>query len=152
MFRKKGAVANTIECLIGASTRVDGNIVFNGGLRIDGHVRGDVVAANEKAGLLVIGEHARVEGDVTAVHLISNGVIEGSVAVAGTVELQPKARISGELRYKALEMQSGAVVEGVLMQIDGEADVARPALKLASSGPLPEPADVRLPAPRSARH
>ena len=131
MFRKKSAVPNTIECLIGASTRVEGNVVFHGGLRVDGHVRGDVIAGGDKPGMLVIGENARIEGDVEAAHLIVNGSIEGSIAVTGPVELQSKARISGELRYRTLEVQSGAVIEGLLSQIDSEG--LRPGLKLASS-------------------
>ncbi len=135
MFRKKSAVTNTIECLIGASTRVEGNVVFHGGLRIDGHVRGDVVAGGDRPGMLVVGEHARVEGDVVAAHLIVNGVIEGSITVSGLVELQSKARVSGELRYKSLEIQGGAIVEGLVSQVDSES--LRPGLKLATSQDAP---------------
>ena len=131
MFRKKSGVKATIDSLIGASTRMDGNVVFHGGLRIDGHVRGDVLAAGETPGMLVIGEHARVDGDIVAAHLIVSGIVHGSVTVSGLVELQPKARIIGDLRYRSLEIQQGAIVEGALSQFDGE--VTRRGLKLATS-------------------
>ncbi len=131
MFRKKSGVKATIDSLIGASTRMEGNVVFHGGLRIDGQVRGDVLAAGETPGMLVIGEHARVEGDIVAAHLIVSGVVQGSVTVSGLVELQPKARITGEVRYRSIEIHQGAIVEGMLSRFDGEA--ARPGLKLASS-------------------
>ena len=131
MFRKKSGVKATIDSLIGASTRMDGNVVFHGGLRIDGHVRGDVLAAGEAPGMLVIGEHARVDGDITAAHLIVSGIVEGSVTVSGLVELQPKARITGDVRYRSIEIHQGAVVEGMLSRFDGE--IARPGLKLAAS-------------------
>lgn len=131
MFRKKSGVKATIDSLIGAATRMEGNVVFHGGLRIDGHVRGDVLSAGDKPGLLVIGEHARVEGDIVAAHLIVSGVVQGSVTVSGPVELHPKARITGELRYRTLEIQQGAIVEGMLSRFDGEG--ARPGLKLATS-------------------
>ncbi len=131
MFGKKSGVKATIDSLIGASTRMDGNVVFHGGLRIDGHVRGDVLAAGEAPGMLVIGEHARVDGDIVAAHLIVSGIVNGSVTVSGLVELQPKARISGDVRYRSIEIRQGAIVEGMLARFDGE--LARPGLKLAAS-------------------
>lgn len=131
MFRKKTGVKATIDSLIGASTRLDGNVVFHGGLRIDGHVRGDVLAAGDAPGMLVIGEHARVDGDIVAAHLIVSGIVEGSVTVSGVVELQPKARITGDVRYRSIEIRQGAVIEGLLSRFDGES--AKPGLKLAAS-------------------
>ena len=127
MFNRKTAPKTTIDSLIGASTRLEGNVVFQGGLRIDGSVRGDVIAGDGSAGLLVIGENGRVDGDIVAVHLIVNGTVNGSITVSGVVELQPKARITGELRYRAVEVHRGAMVEGIMSHFDG--DLVRPDLK-----------------------
>lgn len=140
MFRKKSVVNNTIDTLIGAETRLEGNIVFQGGLRIDGHVRGDVVASSDAPTLLVIGEHASVEGDVVAARLIVNGRLAGVCTIGGEVEVQAKAHIRGTLRYRSIEIQRGAVVEASLEAVDGES--SRPGLKLASP---PRPADVDPP-------
>ncbi len=131
MFRKKSTARSTIDSLVGASTRLEGNLAFQGGLRIDGQVRGDVIANGEGPSLVVIGEQARVEGAVVASHLIVNGILEGSASVAGMIELQSKARVSGELCYQSIEIHRGAVVEAALAHFDGE--VPRPGLKLASS-------------------
>ena len=130
MFRKP-RVKTTIDSLIGAATRLDGNVVFHGGLRIDGHVRGDVVAADGAAGLLVIGEQGRVDGDIVASHLIVGGTVAGTATVSGPVELLPKARVSGELRYRTVEVHLGALVEGILSHFDG--DLVRPDLKLGAA-------------------
>lgn len=129
MFKKKSGPRTTIDSLIGATTRMEGDVVFTGGLRIDGHVRGDVIASEDVAGLLVIGESGRVDGNIVAQHLIVNGAIQGTVTVSGLVELQPKAKVSGELRYRSIEIHRGAVVEGILAHFDG--DLVRPELKLA---------------------
>ena len=51
-----------IDCLIGAGTSIEGNVAFSGGLRVDGTVRGNIVAEEGKPGTLVISEQARVEG------------------------------------------------------------------------------------------
>ena len=126
MFGKKNK--STIETLIGVSTRIEGDIHFKGGLRIDGQVHGSVIAEPDSAGMLVISENARVEGAVRGAHLVINGEIVGAVHSSELLELQPKARITGDVVYKALEMHGGAVVSGRLTPGEG----AEPLLKLAA--------------------
>lgn len=120
---------NTIDSLIGVSTTIEGNLLFKGGLRIDGQVKGSVIAETDSISMLVISEHAKVEGEVRVAHLIVNGEIIGPVHSSELLELQPKARITGDVFYKALEMHSGALVSGKLMHDQ----VVEPVLKLALS-------------------
>ncbi len=114
MFGKKknGSAAN-IDCLISAKTRVEGDIRFEGGLRVDGQVKGNL--QGKPASLLVISEQARLEGEVVAAQAIVNGTVLGTVQVSDRLELQPKARITGDVHYRTLEMHPGAVVEGRLI-------------------------------------
>lgn len=105
---------NTIDSLIGASTKIEGNVFFKGGLRIDGNVKGNVVAESGDTSMLVISEQAKVEGEIRVAHLVVNGEIVGSVYSSELLELQPKARITGDVYYKALEMHGGALVSGKL--------------------------------------
>ena len=89
---------NTIDTLIGTKTEIKGDITFSGGLRIDGTVRGGVrCAEGEKAGMLVISELGAVEGEVRAAHLVVAGRINGPVFASELIELQPKARVSGDV-------------------------------------------------------
>lgn len=120
---------STIDSLIGISTNIEGNVHFKGGLRIDGHVKGNVVADTEEPSMLVISEHAKVEGEVRVAHLVVNGEIVGSVFSSELLELQPRARITGDVCYKALEMHGGALVAGKLTHDQ----VGEPVLKLALS-------------------
>ncbi|MDB5798909.1 MAG: polymer-forming cytoskeletal protein, partial [Paucimonas sp.] len=94
---------NTIDSLIGLSTRIKGDLHFKGGLRIDGIVHGNVTADPDEPSMLVISEHARVEGEVRVAHLVVNGEILGPVHSSELLELQPHARITGDVYYKALE-------------------------------------------------
>lgn len=105
---------NTIDCLIGSTTHIKGEVNFKGGLRVDGHITGNINAEAEESSVLVVSEHAKIKGQVRAVHLIVNGEIEGDVYSAELIELQPNARIVGNIYYKALEMHSGAKVTGKL--------------------------------------
>ena len=117
MFGGKGGSKphNNIECLIGAGTTVEGSIIFAGGLRVDGRVRGDVIAADGKPGTLVLSEQAQIEGEIRVSHVVINGTVIGPVHAAEYVELQPKANVTGDVHYKTLEIQLGAVVQGRLV-------------------------------------
>jgi cytoskeletal protein CcmA (bactofilin family) len=119
----------TIDSLIGISTRIEGNVRFQGGLRIDGQVKGNVIAEGEEPCMLVISEHAKVEGEVRAAHVVVNGEIVGPVYSSELLELQPRARITGDVNYKALEMHGGALVAGKLTHDQ----IGEPVLKLALS-------------------
>jgi len=119
----------TIDSLIGISTKIEGNVRFQGGLRIDGQVKGNVIGEGEEPCMLVISEHAKVEGEVRAAHVVVNGEIIGPVYSSELLELQPRARITGDVNYKALEMHGGALVAGKLTH----EQVGEPVLKLALS-------------------
>lgn len=128
--KKSGKPQNRIDSLIGAGTRVEGNLVFTGGLRVDGEIRGNVTVDKGQPGTLVISEQARVEGEITVSHLVVNGTIIGPVHVTETLELQPCARVTGDVEYMSLEMQQGAVVQGRLIH---QANAKTVELKLATS-------------------
>jgi cytoskeletal protein CcmA (bactofilin family) len=115
MFGKKSRMPQKrIDSLIGAGTVVDGDVTFTGGLRIDGHVRGNVIAANSGPGTLVVSEQAKVDGQIRVSHVVINGTVNGPVTADDYLELQPKARILGDVSYKMLEMHVGAVIQGRL--------------------------------------
>lgn len=118
MFGKKndGKPQGRIDSLIGAGTRVEGGICFSGGLRVDGEVVGSVEAAEgASSSTLVVSEHARIEGAVSVAHLVINGTVVGPVGVTGTLEMQSKAKIVGDVSYAIIEMHQGAVIEGRLL-------------------------------------
>lgn len=120
-----------IRSLVGEGMRVQGELRFTEGLRIDGEVHGDVIAADEGGGsILVISENARVHGKVKAGHVIINGEVVGPVHSSELLELQPKARIVGDVRYEILEMHQGATLDGELKSLK---TAEKPTLKLAAS-------------------
>lgn len=121
-FKKSNRVQNTIDTLIGVGTRVEGNILFSGGLRIDGTVIGDVTEPNDQPSTLILSELGRIEGAITASKLVVNGTVVGPVKAAQFIELQTKARVSGDVCYNTLEMHTGAVIEGKLVYLDNNAD------------------------------
>jgi cytoskeletal protein CcmA (bactofilin family) len=123
---------NRIDSLVGAGTRIEGNVSFTGGLRVDGEIRGNVIADLSKPSTLVLSEQARVDGEIRVTHLVVNGTIVGPVNASDYLELQSKAKVTGDVHYKTLEIQLGAIVEGRLIHL-AEAEDKVVAFKLGAS-------------------
>jgi cytoskeletal protein CcmA (bactofilin family) len=120
-----------IKSLIAPGTLITGNITFTEGLRIDGEVNGNVTASENQPSMLVISETANVQGEIQADHVIINGKVTGPIHARDLLELQPKAQITGDVSYKALEMHQGATIAGQLRPMMLEEE--KPLLKLAAN-------------------
>ncbi|OFZ97091.1 MAG: cell shape determination protein CcmA [Betaproteobacteria bacterium RIFCSPLOWO2_02_FULL_62_17] len=132
MFRKQPSKPqNRIDSLIGVGTKIEGNVLFSGGLRVDGEIIGNVTASPDQSSTLVLSEHARIDGEIKVSHLVINGAVNGPVYAAEFLELQSHSRIKGDVHYNSLEMHLGAIVEGRLVHRSSEAKGVE--LKLASS-------------------
>lgn len=132
MFGKSSKPNNRIDSLIGAGTIIEGNVVFSGGLRIDGEIRGNVSGSGEQAGTLVLSEQARIDGEVNVSHLVLNGTVNGPVRSTEFLELQPNARVNGDVEYSNIEIHLGAIVQGRLIHQSNTA-AKTVELKLAAS-------------------
>ena len=119
---KTSRARSRIGSLIGAGTRIRGKVVFVGGLRIDGEINGDVSVPCSETGTLVVGEQARIDGKLTAPHLLINGTISGPTISTEFVELQSRARVNGNIYYKGIAMHPGASVDGKLVHCKSDKD------------------------------
>ncbi|NBX05082.1 MAG: polymer-forming cytoskeletal protein [Betaproteobacteria bacterium] len=128
MFNKKKQPP--LKSLIAAGTHLLGDMAFSEGLRVECQVTGNLTAQEASASILVIAETAVVDGNIGADHIIINGAVNGSVHAKMLLELQPKARIRGDVTYGALEMHEGALIDGRLTPLLPE---EKHALKLAAS-------------------
>ncbi len=129
MFNKKKQPP--IKSLIAEGSLIEGNIHFVDGLRVDGGVIGNVRADSKQSSILVVSELAHIVGEIEADHIIINGSVKGPVHAREMLELQPKARIEGDVHYAALEMHQGALITGLLRPL--LAGEEKPALKLAAN-------------------
>ncbi len=134
MFRKKvNKPQSRIDSLIGVGTQIEGNVTFSGGLRVDGEIKGNVVAAEGQPSTLVVSEQASIDGEIHVSHLVVNGSINGPVHSAEFLELQARSRVKGDVHYNTLEMHLGAVVDGRLVHISSVTESSKTVeLKIAS--------------------
>jgi len=112
MFGNKSNKPSPIDSLIGSGSTITGDVQFTGGLRVDGCVKGNIKAVGEKPGTLVLSEMAKVEGEIDVGHVVINGTVAGPVRAKEYLELLPKARVTGDVTYKTIEIHVGAIVMG----------------------------------------
>ncbi len=115
MFGNKSNKPSPIDSLIGSGSTITGDVHFTGGLRVDGCVKGNIKAVGDKPGTLVLSEMAKVEGEIDVGHVVINGTVAGPVRAKEYLELLPKARVTGDVNYKTIEIHVGAIVMGRMM-------------------------------------
>jgi cytoskeletal protein CcmA (bactofilin family) len=114
--------ATRIDTLIGQHTEVLGDIKFNGGLHIDGTIKGNVIAESESSSMLSLSEQGTIEGEVNVPFVVLNGVVIGDVHGGEHVDLAAKARVTGNVYYNLIEMAIGAEVNGKLVHTQNTED------------------------------
>jgi cytoskeletal protein CcmA (bactofilin family) len=115
MFKRKPSKLPSIDTLIGARTRIHGDVEFSGGLHLDGHILGNVSSEREADASLSVGESGEIEGSVAVRDIVLNGIVTGDIDATNRVELGSKARVLGNVRYSVIESAVGAQISGNLI-------------------------------------
>jgi cytoskeletal protein CcmA (bactofilin family) len=137
--------AAQLSTLVGDGVAITGDVEFAGGMRIDGHVKGDVVGKKADAklpSLLVLSAKGRIEGSVRCGDAIINGTVIGDLDVEHRLELQSDARVTGTIRYRQLQMDVGATVHGHLLRVEPQ-QAARNVVELGADKPVAAAAERR---------
>lgn len=124
MFRRKSNPSievTKLSSLIDGGVEIVGDVIITDGLRVDGHVHGDVRVRQDARGLLVLSEKGSIHGSVKVYDAVINGTVTGDLEVEHFLELQASARISGNITYRQLKMDCGATVDGRLERIGEQA-------------------------------
>jgi len=115
MFKRKPNSKPGIDTLIGAKTRINGDVEFAGGLHLDGCINGSVIGAAGGGAVLSVSDLGCIEGSVVAADIVLNGIVKGDIEASGRVELGPQARVLGNVHYNTLETAVGAQITGKLI-------------------------------------
>ena len=110
----KNSKIDKIDTLIGNSAEIEGNIIFSGGLRIDGKVNGSVYG-KEDSSTLIVSENASINGEIKVASAFIDGSVVGSVFASDYLELKSKANIMGDVNYASMEIHLGAIISGNLI-------------------------------------
>lgn len=102
-----------VTSIIGVRDRARGDCHIGGGLRVDGVLRGNVVASSDDA-VLIVSPNARVEGDVHVTRARLDGHVTGTVTVDGHIDVRAGAVVEGDVRYGSMAIETGASITGTL--------------------------------------
>ena len=128
MWGNRKRKVTRIDSLIGQQTKIKGEIIFSGGLHIDGQINGNITAVEDSGAVLTLSEQGSIKGEVRVPNVILNGTVQGNVYAEEHIELALNARVTGNVYYNLIEMAMGAEVNGSLIHA---ADMAnQPALPL----------------------
>ena len=114
MKSRKGSSGKGVT-LIAANTEVSGDVHFVNQIYISGHIRGNVTADPDGEATLVVSDEGSVTGEIRVPNVVVNGRVEGNVYATKRLELAQKAEVKGNVYYKLIEMQLGAMVDGQLV-------------------------------------
>jgi cytoskeletal protein CcmA (bactofilin family) len=104
------------DLLVGQGAVLEGKLTFKGTVRIDARFTGSIVTDD----VLVVGEHARIEAEITCGTIVVDGEVNGSVKATTAVELHQGGRLLGSVETASLQVAKGAVLQGdVRMSDDG---------------------------------
>ncbi len=135
MGRLKRFKAPKINTVIGNETRIEGDLKFAGGLHVDGVIRGSVIANGEGNAALILSEQGVVEGDVRVPNVVLNGKVVGDVYSSERLELAARAKVTGTLYYKLLEMAMGAEVNGQLISSEEPSKIGKDTAAVEQKAP-----------------
>lgn len=138
---RRESVVGEINTLLGRGSEFEGKLTFEGTVRIDGRLKGEVFSDD----ILVIGEGAHVEAEIDIGEIIIQGTVVGNIRAKRGIEIHAPGRVKGDLTTPELQIDKGVIFEGRSF-MEGVAE------KLSRGGPakpMPEPEPKKQPVPPS---
>jgi cytoskeletal protein CcmA (bactofilin family) len=115
-----------IDTLIGKAAHVHGDVDFEGGLHLDGHIGGSVRAGGARESSLSVSDSGSIEGAVHVPNVVLNGTVKGDIHARERIVLGATARVEGDVYYGVIEMTLGAQIVGKLVRLGPEGQLAAP--------------------------
>lgn len=122
---EKGAPSEEIVAFLGKGTEFKGMITYEGTIRIDGKVEGEIITQ----GTLIVGESAVIQAEISAGTIICGGQITGNIQAHQKVHLLPKAVLSGSVTTPNLVIEEG-------VSFNGRCEMHRTEKEMSTAAPL----------------
>ena len=103
----------SINTLVGVDAFISGDLKISGFIRVDGDIDGNL----ETTGNVIIGEKARIRGNVTAVSAVIGGIIEGDIVAPEGIKLFSTASVLGDVITKRLQVANDCLLQGQCVSV-----------------------------------
>jgi len=107
---------NNIETIIGQHASFNGELEFEGAVRIDGRFEGNIRARN--GATLIVSEVAQISGEVDVPNLVLHGTIRGNVRANESLKMTATGKLIGDVEYHVISLSEGASINGRCNRID----------------------------------
>ena len=98
----------SINTLIGPGSFVSGDIKINGFIRIDGDIKGKI----ESSSNIIIGERAKIQGNITASSIVVGGIVLGDITATKGIKLLSTSVVIGDIITKSIQIEDDAIFNG----------------------------------------
>lgn len=105
---RRESMVGEINTLLGRGSEFEGKLTFEGTVRIDGTLRGEVFSDD----VLIVGEGARVEAEIDVGEIIVQGAVVGNIRAKRSIEILTPGRVKGDLTTPNLQIDKGVIFEG----------------------------------------
>jgi cytoskeletal protein CcmA (bactofilin family) len=106
----------SFDTLIGAATRIEGRMVVNKSIRLDGTIEGSIESNTDTHVTVAIGNTGLVHGDVRAHRVLVNGQVDGNIYAREKCELHETSKVKGDIHYGLLGIEHGAEILGLMVK------------------------------------
>jgi cytoskeletal protein CcmA (bactofilin family) len=106
----------SFDTLIGAATRIEGRMVVNKSIRLDGTIEGSIESSIDNQVTVAIGHTGLVHGDVRAHRVLVNGQVDGNIYAREKCELHETSKVKGDIHYGLLGIEHGAEILGLMVK------------------------------------
>jgi len=117
--QKTAEACSNADAMIPKDTTFNGDVETKSSIRIDGHVKGNVVAA----GNVTVGADGSVEGGISGNEVTINGKVTGNLNARGAVQLSAGARLAGDLLASSITIEKGSFFKGMCIIADKQSDL-----------------------------
>lgn len=108
--------SESFDTLIGAATRIEGRMVVNKSIRLDGTIDGSIESSTDTQVTVAIGNTGLVHGDVRAHRVLVNGQVDGNIYAREKCELHETSKVKGDIHYGMLGIEHGAEILGLMVK------------------------------------
>ena len=106
----------SINTLIGPGSFVSGDIKINGFIRIDGDIKGKI----ESSSNIIIGERAKIQGNITASSIVVGGIVLGDITAPKGIKLLSTSVVIGDIMTKSLQIEEDVIFNGHCISLSNE--------------------------------
>ena len=106
----------SFDTLIGSATRIEGRMVVNKSIRLDGTIEGSIESSIDNQVTVAIGHTGLVHGDVRAHRVLVNGQVDGNIYAREKCELHETSKVKGDIHYGLLGIEHGAEILGLMVK------------------------------------